>query len=85
MLRSSIPIRAARRVIIARMSGLRGRRLGIAALLVLLAVAPVLALAPAAPGAVRIAGVSILWWYTALIAPLVTTAITIALLVRDPH
>jgi hypothetical protein len=85
MLRSSIPIRAARRVIIARMSGLRGRRLGIAALLVLLVVAFVLTLTPAAPGAVRIAGVSILWWYTALIAPLVTTAITIALLVRDPH
>jgi len=65
------------------MSGARGRRLGIAALLVLLAVAPVLALAPAAPGAVRVAGVSLLWWYTALIAPLAATALTIAILVRD--
>ena len=65
------------------MSGARGRRLGIAALLVLLALAPVLALAPAAPGAVRIAGVSLLWWYAGLAAPLAATAITIAILVCD--
>jgi len=38
------------------MPGLRARRIGIVALLVLLAIAPVLALAPAAPGAVRLAG-----------------------------
>jgi hypothetical protein len=67
------------------MSGARGRRLGIAALLVLLALAPVLALAPAAPGAVRIAGVSLLWWYTGLAAPLAATALAIVLLVRDPE
>jgi len=57
--------------------------LGIAALLVLLAVAPVLALAPAAPGAVRIAGVSLLWWYAALAAPLAATSLAVVLLVRD--
>ena len=65
------------------MSGARGRRIGIAALLVLLAVAPLLALAPAAPGAVRIAGVSLLWWYTALAAPLAATTLAILLLARE--
>jgi len=65
------------------MSGPRGRRIGIAALLVLLAVAPVLALAPAAPGAVRIAGVSVLWWYAALLAPVVATTVAVLLLVRE--
>jgi len=55
---------------------------GIAALLVLLAIAPVLALAPAAPGAVRVSGVSILWWYAAIVAPLIATTLTIVLLVR---
>ena len=67
------------------MSGPRGRRRGIAALLVLLAVAPVLALAPAAPGAVRVAGVSVLWWYAGLAAPLLATAVAILVLVRDPR
>lgn len=57
--------------------------MGIAALLVLLAVAPLLALAPAAPGAVRLAGVSVLWWYAALAAPLTAVALTIALLIRE--
>ena len=64
------------------MSVPRGRRTAIAVLLVLLAGAPLLALAPAAPGAVRVAGVSLLWWYTGLVAPLLATAITIVVLVR---
>jgi hypothetical protein len=64
------------------MSVSRGRRTAIAVLLVLLAGAPLLALVPAAPGAVRVAGVSLLWWYTGLVAPLLATAITIAVLVR---
>jgi len=64
------------------MAGPRGRRVGIAALLVLLAVAPLLALAPAAPGAVRVAGVSLLWWYAALAAPLAATGLAVVLLVR---
>ena len=64
------------------MSGPRGRRMGIAALLVLLAVALLLALAPAAPGAVRLAGVSVLWWYAGLAAPLAATALATALLTR---
>ena len=67
------------------MAGPRGRRIGIAALLVLLAIAPLLALAPAAPGAVRVGGVSLLWWYAALVAPLIATALAIVLLVRVPE
>ena len=62
------------------MSGARHR--AIVALLVLLAIAPLLALAPFAPGAVRLAGVSLLWWYTGLIAPLAATLIVITLLWR---
>lgn len=65
------------------MSVPRGRRVAIAALLVLLLGAPLLALAPAAPGAVRIAGVSLLWWYAGLVAPLLATAIAIVALVRS--
>jgi hypothetical protein len=64
------------------MSVPRGRRTAIAALLVLLAGAPLLALAPAAPGAVRVAGVSLLWWYAGLVAPLLATAVAIVALVR---
>jgi hypothetical protein len=62
-------------------SAARGRRTAIALLLVLLAGAVVLALAPAAPGAVRVAGVSVLWWYVGGVAPVAATGIAIAWLV----
>jgi hypothetical protein len=64
------------------MSVSRGRRTAITALLVLLVGAPLLALAPAAPGAVRVAGVSLLWWYAGVVAPLLSTALAIIVLVR---
>jgi hypothetical protein len=64
------------------MSAARGRRTAIALLLVLLAGAPLVALAPAAPGAVRVAGVSLLWWYAGVVAPLAATAIAVAALLR---
>lgn len=51
-------------------------------LIVLLVGAPLLALAPAAPGAVRVAGVSLLWWYSGLVAPLLATTVAIVALVR---
>jgi hypothetical protein len=60
----------------------RRRRTAIAVLLVLLVGAPLLALAPAAPGAVRVAGVSLLWWYVAVVAPLLATAVALVVLVR---
>jgi hypothetical protein len=66
------------------MSGGRARRTGIAALLLLLVGAPLLALIPAAPGAVRLAGVSLLWWYAGLVAPLLATAIAVLVLAREP-
>ena len=62
------------------MSGARHR--AIVALLVLLAIAPLLALAPFAPGAVRLAGVSLLWWYAGLVAPLAATIIAVTMLWR---
>jgi hypothetical protein len=64
------------------MSVPRRRRTAIVVLLVLLAGAPLLALAPAVPGAVRLAGVSLLWWYAGLVAPLLATGIAIVVLVR---
>jgi hypothetical protein len=64
------------------MSAARGRRTAIALLLVLLAGAPLLALAPAAPGAVRVAGVSLLWWYAGLVAPLAAAVVTVLALIR---
>ena len=64
------------------MSVPRLRRTAIVVLLVLLAGAPLLALAPAVPGAVRLAGVSLLWWYAGLVAPLLATGIAIVVLVR---
>ena len=65
------------------MSAVRGRRRTIALLCVLLAGALLLALAPGAPGAVRVSGVSVLWWYVGAAAPLAATAITIAFLFRS--
>jgi len=58
------------------------RRRAIVVLLLLLVVTPLLALAPSAPGAVRLAGVSLLWWYAGLLAPLAATVITITVLTR---
>jgi hypothetical protein len=64
------------------MSVPRRRHAAIVALLILLVGAPLLALAPAAPGAVRVAGVSLLWWYAGVVAPVLATGIAIAVLVR---
>jgi hypothetical protein len=65
------------------MPAARRRRRAIAVLLVLLAGAPLLALAPAEPGAVRVAGVSLLWWYVGAAAPLAATALAIVVIARD--
>ena len=46
------------------------RWVGVAGLLGLLAGAIVLMAAPGNPGALRLSGVSLLWWYTAVVAPL---------------
>jgi hypothetical protein len=57
-----------------------GRRAGMIVLLALLLLLPLIALLPSGPGAVRLAGVSLLWWYAGLGAPLAAVAVTIAVL-----
>jgi len=57
------------------------RWVGVAGLLGLLAGAIALMAAPGNPGALRLSGVSLLWWYTAGIAPL--GAILLVVLVRS--
>jgi len=51
--------------------------LGAAFLVVLLAVLPCLVLLPGAPGAVRVSGVSLAWWYGGLVAPLLGWVVAI--------
>jgi hypothetical protein len=77
----SIPIRLRRRAIIALpMAADRGRRIAVI-VLVLLLLSPLPAtLLPGSPTAIRVAGVPLLWWYAALVAPL--TAVVAVLLSR---
>ncbi len=66
------------------MSAARVRRTAVAVILVLVAIAIALPLLPGAPGALRAGGVSLLWWYAAVAAPLLAILITLgALLVRS--
>ena len=55
----------------------RGGRL---ALVLILAALPALFLAPFEAGAVRIAGVSLAWWYGGAVAPLLAFVLTLACL-----
>jgi hypothetical protein len=60
------------------------QRAAIVTLIILLAVAIVLAADPLHLGGVRVAGVSLLWWYSAAAGPLAAVAVTIlALAVRS--
>ena len=60
------------------MSADRGRRIAVVVLVALL-LSPLLAVVlPGAPGAVRVAGVTLLWWYAALVGPL-AAAVTVVL------
>ncbi len=54
------------------------RRVGVAGLLSLLAGALVLMLAPGNPGALRLAGIGLLWWYGACAAPLAAVLLVAA-------
>jgi hypothetical protein len=56
------------------------RRVGVASLLGLLAGALVLMVAPGDPGALRLAGIGLLWWYAAAVAPL--TAVLVVTVVQ---
>jgi len=58
-------------------------------ILVLLAGGAVLAVLPSGVGAVRVAGLSLLWWYAAVVAPVIAVLVTVAVLIcyaspRDP-
>lgn len=55
------------------------------ALLLLLLPLLLLALVPGAPGAVRVAGVSLAWWYAGLVGPAAAVLLATALLVRSPE
>jgi hypothetical protein len=62
------------------MSAARGRRIATIVLAFLLVAAPVVTLLPGAPGVVRVDGITLLWWYAALIGPaLAATATSVAL------
>jgi len=66
------------------MSAARWRWFGMVALTFLLVPPLLLSLVPGAPGAVRVAGVSVTWWYAGLIAPTLATVLATAVLVRSP-
>jgi len=51
-------------------------------MLVMLVGGAVLAVLPSGIGAVRVAGLSILWWYAAVVAPFVAVLVTVAVLLR---
>ena len=53
-------------------------------LLVVLAVSLVIAALPHQIGAIRVAGLSVLWWFAGLIAPLLAAVIAIAWLPGSP-
>ena len=61
------------------------RRVGIAGLLGLLAGAIVLMPAPGNPGALRLAGVGLLWWYASLAAPLAAVLLVIVVRRTSPE
>jgi hypothetical protein len=67
------------------MSADRGRRIAVGVLVLVLLLPPLAALLPGAPGAVRVAGLSLLWWYAALVGPLVAAAVAAAALLRAPR
>src|SRR5215510_9698939 len=54
------------------------RWVGVTGLLGLLSGAIVLIAAPGNPGALRLSGMSLLWWYTAVVAPLAAILLVVA-------
>jgi len=59
-------------------------RRGLFGLLLILAGLPALFLAPLELGAIRIAGVSLAWWYGGVLAPLLAFVLTLAFLGASP-
>jgi hypothetical protein len=67
------------------MSAARWRWFGMVALTLLLLPLLLLAFLPGAPGGVRVAGVSLAWWYAALVAPAFAAVVATAVLIRTPE
>jgi hypothetical protein len=67
------------------MSAARWRVIGMIVLTLLLLPLLLLALLPGAPGAVRLAGVSLAWWYAGLVGPALAVTLATVLLVRSPE
>ena len=55
------------------------------ALTLLLVPLLLLTLVPGAPGTVRVAGVSLAWWYAGIVAPALAPVLATAVLVRSPE
>jgi hypothetical protein len=64
------------------MSANRARRIAVGVLVLLLLLPPLAAALPGTPAGVRVAGVSLLWWYAALLGPLGAALIAVAVLAR---
>jgi hypothetical protein len=67
------------------MSAARWRSFGMVALTLLLVPLLLLTLVPGAPGAVRVAGVSLAWWYAGIVAPALAVIVATTLLLRSPE
>jgi len=48
----------------------RARRIAVVVLVLLLAVPPLATALPGSPASVRVAGITLLWWYVACVGPL---------------
>ncbi|MBI4609866.1 MAG: hypothetical protein HY726_12765 [Candidatus Rokubacteria bacterium] len=59
------------------------RRLGVGALIGLLVLFLLLLLLPLSPGAVRLAGLSLFWWYGGVVGPLLAVLVASACLERS--
>jgi len=59
------------------------RRLGVGALLALLVLFPLLLVLPLSLGAVRVAGMSLSWWYAGMVGPVFAVVIAVACLARS--
>ncbi len=66
------------------MSADRGRRIAVVVLVLLLSLPPLALALPGAPGAVRVGGLALLWWYAALAGPLAAAAVAAVALLRTP-
>jgi len=62
----------------------RGRRIAVIVLVLLLVLPPLATVLPGSPGAVRVGGITLLWWYAALLGPLLAAVVAAVVLLRTP-